>query len=100
MHDFHGTFSDHLHAANLRHGTEGFISPPMEGVLRIFSTLKIRRFRPGLNPRTWVLKASTLPLDHPSRDFDFTLPYWDQNFHFRADYIFISVYLLYSKVVK
>ena len=26
--------------------------------------LKIRRFRPGLNPGTWVLKASTLPLDH------------------------------------
>ena len=26
--------------------------------------LKIRRLRPGLNPRTWVPKASTLPLDH------------------------------------
>jgi hypothetical protein len=36
--------------------------PPKEGVLRIFSPLKIRRLRPGLNPRTWVLKASTLPL--------------------------------------
>ena len=32
-----------------------------------FSPLKIRRLRPGLNPRTWVLKASTLPLDHRSR---------------------------------
>ena len=30
-------FSDLLHAANLRHGTEGFTSPPKEGVLRIFS---------------------------------------------------------------
>jgi hypothetical protein len=29
--------------------------------------LKIRRLRPGLNPRTWGLKASTLPLDHRSR---------------------------------
>ena len=29
--------------------------------------LKIRRIRLGLNPRTWVLKASTLPLDHRSR---------------------------------
>jgi len=29
-----------------------------------FWPLKIRRLRPGLNPRTWVLKASTLPLDH------------------------------------
>ena len=67
MHDFHGTFRDLLHAANLRHGTDGFTSPPKEGVLSIFSPLKIRRLRPGLNPRTWVLKASTLPLDHRSR---------------------------------
>ena len=31
------TFRDLLHAANLRHGTDGFTSPPKEGVLRIFS---------------------------------------------------------------
>jgi hypothetical protein len=60
---------DYLHAANLRHGTDGFTSPPKEGVLRIFSPLKIRRFRLGLNPRTWVPKASTLPLDHRSLSF-------------------------------
>ena len=30
-------FRDLLHAANLRHGTDGFTSPPKEGVLRIFS---------------------------------------------------------------
>ena len=59
---------DLLHAANLRHGTDGFTSPPKEGVPRIFFLpLKIRRLRPGLNPRTWVPKASTLPLDHRSR---------------------------------
>ena len=51
---------------HLRHGTDGFTSAPKEGVLRIFSSLKIRRLRPGLNQRTWVLKASTLPLDHRS----------------------------------
>ena len=51
-------YRDLLHAANLRHGTDGFTSPPKEGVLR---------FQPGLNPRTWVPKASTLPLDHRSR---------------------------------
>jgi hypothetical protein len=61
------SFRDLLHAANLRHGTDGFTSPPKEGVLRIFSPLKIRQLRPGLNPRTWVLKVSTLPLDHRSR---------------------------------
>jgi len=60
-------FRDLLHAANLRHETDGFTSPPKKGVLRIFSPLKIRRFRQGLNPRTGVLKASTLPLDHRSR---------------------------------
>jgi len=46
-------------------GIDGFTSPPKEGVLRIFFLpLKIRRRWPDLNPRTWVLKASTLPLDH------------------------------------
>ena len=58
---------DLLHAANVRHGTDGFTSPPKEGVLRVFWPLKIRRLRPGLNARTWVPKASTLPLDHQSR---------------------------------
>jgi 5-methylcytosine-specific restriction endonuclease McrA len=58
--DFHGTFRDLLHAANMRHGTHGFTSVPKEGVLRIFPPLKIRRLRPGLDPRTWVSEASTL----------------------------------------
>jgi hypothetical protein len=59
-------FRDLLHAANLRHGTDSFTSPPKEGVLSIFSPLNTRRLRPGLNPRTWILKAITLPLDHQS----------------------------------
>jgi len=49
-----------LRAVNLRHGTDGFTSPPKEGVLRILFARKIQRLRPGLNPRTWVPKASTL----------------------------------------
>ena len=32
-----------------------------------FSPLKIRWLRPGLNPRAWVLKARTLPVDHRRR---------------------------------
>ena len=60
-------FRDLLHAANVRHGTDCFTSPPKEGVLRVFFALKIRQLRPGLNPRSWLLKASTLPLDHRSR---------------------------------
>ena len=59
---------DLLHAANLQNGTDGFTSPPKEGVLKIFSPLKIRRLRSDLNPRTWVPKASTLPLHHRSRN--------------------------------
>ena len=66
-------FRDLLHVANLRHGTDGFTSPPKEGVLGIFFALKFRRLRRGLNPRTWVLKASTLPLDHRSRYWLHTL---------------------------
>jgi hypothetical protein len=62
--------SDLLHAANLRHGTDGFTSPPKEGVLRIFSPLKIRRLWLGLNPRTCILKAITLLLDHQSCCFN------------------------------
>ena len=36
-----------------------------------FFALKIRGLRPCMNPRTWVPKASTLPLDHRRR----LLPY-------------------------
>jgi len=35
--ELHFTFRDLLHAVKLRHGTDGFTSPPKEGVLRIFS---------------------------------------------------------------
>jgi hypothetical protein len=35
--DFHITFRDLLHTANLRHVTDGFTSPPKEGVLVNFS---------------------------------------------------------------
>jgi hypothetical protein len=58
--EFHGKCRDLLHAAKLRHGTNGFTSPPKEGMLKIFVARKIRRFQPGLNPRTWVPKASML----------------------------------------
>jgi len=40
---------------------------PSEGMrAEDFFALKIRWLWPGLNPQTWVLKASTLPLDHRS----------------------------------
>ena len=38
---------DLLHAANLRHGTDGFTSPPKEGIPRIFSLdmIQYKKFR-------------------------------------------------------
>jgi hypothetical protein len=61
--DFHVTFRDLLHAVKLRR-----IYFPSEGRrAEDFFALRIRRLRPGANPRTWVPKASTLPLNHRSR---------------------------------
>jgi hypothetical protein len=37
---FTTAFRDLLHAASLRHGTDGFTSPTKEGMLRIFSSEK------------------------------------------------------------
>ena len=43
-------FRNLLHAANLRCGTDGFTSPPKEGVLRIFFALKIPTASAGFEP--------------------------------------------------
>jgi hypothetical protein len=43
-------FRDLLHAANLRHGIDGFTSPPKEGVLRIFFALKNPTASAGFEP--------------------------------------------------
>jgi len=56
---------------NLRHGTDGFTFPPKEGGVRIFSPEKIRRLRPGVNPRTRVSKASTLTSRPPKPPIEF-----------------------------
>jgi hypothetical protein len=65
--DFQAIWRDLLHAADLRHRTDGFNSPRKEGMLRIFSHWKIRQLRPGSNPRTWVPETSMLSPDHRSR---------------------------------
>jgi len=41
---------DLLHAANLRHGTDGITSPPKEGVLRIFFAFKNPTASAGFGP--------------------------------------------------
>jgi hypothetical protein len=45
--DFHGNCRVLLHAAKLRHGTDGFTSSPKEGMLRIFSPPKNRTASAG-----------------------------------------------------
>ena len=57
--DFHAILGSFT-CRKVRHGTDGFTSPPKEGVLRMFFALKIRRLRPGLNLRTWLPEASML----------------------------------------
>jgi hypothetical protein len=61
----HVPFRDLLHAANLQHGT-GTALLPLRRKARwgFFRPEKSWHLRPGLNPRTWVLKGSMLPLDH------------------------------------
>jgi len=109
-------YRDLLHSANLRHGTDGFTSPPNEGVMKIFSPLKIRRLRPALNPRTWVPKASTLPLDHRSRSnytiWKYVLTIWSEHndtfshgiVHWVYNYMFrpciLAIVRLYCKLNK
>ena len=94
MPDFHVTFRDFLHAVNLRHGTDGFTYPPKGGVLRIFSPWKIQRFRSGLNPRTWVPNASTLPVDHRSRVCKGPPLYWGQYWLYTLECILWTLALL------
>ena len=45
----------------------GNTSPPAGLVLWIFTSWKIHRSQPGLNPRTLDLEANTLPQDHRGR---------------------------------
>ena len=47
--------------------------PPEGLVLRIFTSWKIHRPQPGLNPRTLDLEASNLPQEHRGRQ---VLCYW------------------------
>ena len=60
---------DLLHVANLQHGTDGFISLPMEGVLRNFSPLKIVTASAGFEPANLGTKGQHATPRPPSTDF-------------------------------
>jgi len=56
---------DLLHATNMRHGTDGFTSPPKEGVLWIFFALKNPTASAGFEPANLGTKgqhATSRPL--------------------------------------
>ena len=53
-----------LHAVNLRHGTDGFTSPPKEGALRIFSPEKSDGFGRVWTRELGHQKPARSPLDH------------------------------------
>jgi hypothetical protein len=67
--DLHVTFRDLLHAVKLRHGTDGFTSPPKEGVLRIFSvrTRELGYQRPARYLQTTEAAFSWLNHHHNTR---------------------------------
>ena len=67
MPDFNVTFRYLLHAVNLRHGTDGFTSPPKEGVLRIFFALKKPTSSVGFEPANLGTKGQHATLYHRSR---------------------------------
>ena len=77
-----------LHAANMRHETNGFTSLPKAGVLRFFSPWKFRRLRPGLNPSNLGTKGQHAD-SRPPMLLDGTLT----NEYFRS----INVYCLLIK---
>jgi hypothetical protein len=60
--DFRVTFRYLLHAVKLRHGTDGFTSPPKGGVPRIFYALKIRRLLPWCEPAELLYQRPALYL--------------------------------------
>ena len=67
--DFHVTFRDLLHAVNSTTWDKRLYFPFEGRRAEDFFALKnpTTSAGPGLKPRTWVPKASTLPLDHRSR---------------------------------
>ena len=61
-------FRDLLHAANLRHGTDGFTSPPKESVLRIFFCPKNPKVSAGFEPSNLGTKGQHATPRPPKTD--------------------------------
>jgi hypothetical protein len=65
MTPFSTPFKDLLHAENLRHGTNGFTSPPKKGMLRIFSPEKFGFELPNFGTRGQHAKHYTTEAAKP-----------------------------------
>jgi hypothetical protein len=65
--DFHVIFRGLLHAVKLRTCDRQVYFSSEGRRSEEFFALNFRWIRPGVNPRTWVPKTSTLPLDHRRR---------------------------------
>jgi hypothetical protein len=72
--DLHVTFRDLLHAVKLRHGTDGFTSPPKEGVLRIFFRPKNPTASAGCEPANLGTKGQHAT-SRPPKPLNFTLAF-------------------------
>jgi len=69
---------DLLHAANLRHGTDGFVSSPKEGMLRIFFALKNPTASAGFEPANLAIKgqhATSRPPQRTTQNKQYLLTY-------------------------
>ena len=75
MPDFHVTFRDILRAVNLRHGTDGFTSPPKEGLLRIFFALKNPRASAGFEPANFGTKGQHATSRPPKPPMEYLVMY-------------------------
>jgi hypothetical protein len=99
MPDFHVAIRDLLHAVNIQNGTHRFTSLLKEGVLRSFLPWQIWWLHPGLNLRTWVLKASTLPLDHRSC-CSLSFPLWTIELTASCSYEWIHSHVLGCYLIR
>jgi hypothetical protein len=64
--DFDVTFRDLLRAVQLRHGTDGFSSPPKEGALRIFFHPKNPTASAGCEPANLGTKGQHVTSRQPN----------------------------------
>jgi hypothetical protein len=80
--DFHVNRRDLLHAANLRHGTGGFISLPNEGMLWIFLSEKIPTASAGFEPA--ILGTRGQNANHSTTE---VAKMWSKKWYLKKEYI-------------